>query len=200
MAHNRCRIKTVALWRRLAVRKGLLRFGHISALIAALFLSGGEIVDAASPRLILEVINRHFTVGKKIPSVYLRVYENGTAECHTEKYSKEPDVVKTKAIPAHEIEKLKRVLEDRALSNARRRYERMYPVVDSWMEWTIKVRHSRNNQTIQIAGFAPWAANKENQPYPDVVLKLGCSIEKLRREVYGETRPESGECKVALAE
>jgi hypothetical protein len=50
-------------------------------------------------KVILEVMNYHFTVGKKIPSVYLRVFSDGTAECHTEKYmGLETDVVKTRIL------------------------------------------------------------------------------------------------------
>ena len=97
-------------------------------------------------------------MGKKIRSVFLRVYEDGTAECHTEKYWDEPDVVKKKTLAPHDFERLKELLEQPALLTVQHRYERMYPVVDSWMEWTIKVRHSHNAQTIQIAGFSPSAA------------------------------------------
>jgi hypothetical protein len=43
-------------------------------------------------------MNRHFTVGKKIPSLYLRVFSDGTAECHTEKFWEEADVTKTKVL------------------------------------------------------------------------------------------------------
>jgi hypothetical protein len=40
-----------------------------------------------SQKVVLEVRNIHFTMGKKIPSIYLRVFSDGTAECHTEKYT-----------------------------------------------------------------------------------------------------------------
>jgi hypothetical protein len=179
-----------------SARLGLLCAGSLSLLVAAAFLhQRGGTVDAASPQVILEVTNRHFTVGKKIPSVYLRVYADGTAECHTEKYWDEPDVVNRKTLAPDDFEKLKKLLDEPSLLTVQHRFERMYPVVDSWMEWTIKIPHSPNAEIIQIAGFSPSAARERNQPYPDIVLKLGCSIQRLRGDVYGDAPPESDECK-----
>lgn len=57
----------------------------------------------ARPELILEVINKHFTVGRKIPSVYLRVYANGVVECHSVKYWDEVDSVKKATLNTHEL-------------------------------------------------------------------------------------------------
>src|SRR5947207_5625034 len=87
-----------------------------------------------SSKVILEVINRHFTVGKRIRSVYLRVFSNGTAECHTEKYWDEPDIVKKKVLAPEDFEALRTLLAQPELLSVKHRYERMYPVIDSWME------------------------------------------------------------------
>ena len=43
-----------------------------------------------SETVVLDVINTHFTMGQKIPSVYLRVFADHTAECHTLAYSPVP--------------------------------------------------------------------------------------------------------------
>ncbi len=190
---------------RFLVRRALFGVGSFALLVAAAPLqchgSGGvgPRSHLKSSKVILEVINRHFTVGKKIPSVYLRVYADGTAECHTEKYWDEPDVVKSKTLAAQDFEKLKRLLEEPALSTVQHRYERPYQVVDSWMEWNIKVQHDGHTQTIQVAGFSPSAARERNQPYPDILLKLGCSVQGLRADVYGDAPPETEDCKAALA-
>ena len=155
-----------------------------------------------SSKVILEVINRHFTVGKKIRSVYLRVSSDGTAECHTEKYWDEPDIVKTKVLAREDLERLRVLLEQPELLSVKHRYERMYPVIDSWMEWNIKLHHAGEAQIIEVAGFSPSAAKGRNQPYPDVLVKLGCSIWKLRSEVYGDQQAaravHSEECNAAL--
>ena len=145
--------------------------------------------DAAPGRkIILEVINRHFTVGKKIPSIYLRVFSNGTAECHTEKFWDEADVVKTKVLSEEEFERLKAVINDPNLLDVQKRYELMHFVVDSWMEWNIKLAHSGMVQRIQVVSFSPDSARERNQPYPDALVKLGCSILRTRNEVYGGVR------------
>lgn len=95
--------------------------------------------SSSSAKLILEVINRHFTVGRKIRSVYLRVYSDGTAECHTEKYWDEPDVVKHKTLDPGELQRLQVVLDNPELLHVSRKYGLMALVVDSWMEWDIRV-------------------------------------------------------------
>ncbi len=60
---------------------------------AAIFLAFGQERKSA-PKVILEVINRHFTVGRRISSLDLRVYSDETVECHTEKYWDEADTVR----------------------------------------------------------------------------------------------------------
>jgi hypothetical protein len=160
-----------------------------------------SLVQAAS--VIFEVVNRHFTVGKKIPSIYLRVFADGTAECHTEKYWDEPDVVKTKVLGHEDLDGLKVLLKRPELLGIKHRYELMYPVIDSWMEWNIKIHRGGEVQIIEVAGFSPAAAKGRNQPYPDVLVKLGCSIWKLRSEVYGDEQAtrayHSEECNAAFA-
>ncbi len=138
-------------------------------------------------KLILEVINRHFTMGKKIPSAYLRVFSDGTAECHTEKFTgKEKNLTKTKVLGAGEFEQLKEVISDPEMLDVEKRYERMHFVVDSWMEWDIKVQHQGGVQRIQVASFSPTSARERNQPYPNALVRLGCSILKIRNGVYGD--------------
>jgi len=144
------------------------------------------VTKSNAPRtLILEVINRHFTVGEKIPSTYLKVYSDGTAECHAPKYWDEPDVAKTKSLPIEEFNQLKALLEQPDLLNVKHRYERMYTVMDSWMEWTIKIDHPSGEQSFEVSGFSPSSAKASNQPYPEALTKLGCSIQKIRSEVFG---------------
>lgn len=146
--------------------------------------------------IILEVINRHFTVGKKIPSVYLRVFSDRTAECQTEKFWDEPEVTKTKTLDTTEFEQLKTILDDPELLNIKRSYGLMYPVIDSWMEWDIEVPHGWHEEKIVVLNFSPASALKRNQPYPDALVRLGCSILKIRNDVFGDvqTRTED-ECR-----
>jgi hypothetical protein len=173
----------------------LARAIFVTALVAATFVcqssnsrskAANAVKSGPSSKVILEVMNRHFTVGKKIPSIYLRVFSDGSAECHAEKYWDEPDTVKKKALSHEDFEQLKALVGEPELLSVRPRYELMDQVIDSWMEWTIKVPHSRNVQKIEVANFAPAAAKEHKEPYPDVLVKLGCSIWKARRDVYGD--------------
>jgi hypothetical protein len=162
-------------------------------LVAAVIYEGSEHkVEATNslyadhPTLLLEVRNTHFTVGRKIKSTYLRVLSDGSVECHTEKYWHEQDVVKRGMLSSEDLEALNRLLNDPNLLDVKPRYKLMYQVVDSWMEWEINIPHHRRVQRINIAGFSPTAAKKQNQPYPPVLTKLGCSIWKTRSDLYGD--------------
>jgi hypothetical protein len=131
-------------------------------------------------------MNRYFTVGEKIPSIYLRVFSDGSAECHAEKFWDEADTVKKKVLSHEDFEQLRGLVGQPELLSVKPRYELMESVIDSWMEWTINVPYGRNVQRIEVANFSPVAAKERGEPYPDVLEKLGCSISKARSDVYGD--------------
>jgi hypothetical protein len=177
--------------------------GNVLARVTALVLVAGAVVIyecsqakveavnslyADRATLLLEVRNTHFTVGRKVRSAYLRVLSDGSVECHTEKYWHEQDVVKRGMLSPEDLEALNRLLNDPNLLDVKPRYKRMHLIVDSWMEWDIKIPHHRHTQRINIAGFSPTAAKKRNEPYPTVLAKLGCSIWKVRNDVYGDEK------------
>jgi hypothetical protein len=175
------------------MKRMLVRTILATVFVAASFVCESSHVAAAtvvkagpSSKIILEVINRHFTVGKKIRSVYLRVFSDGSAECHAEKYWDEPDTVKRKALSHEDLAQLKALVEQPELLTVKPRYKLMAPVIDSWMEWTIKVPHGRRVQQIEVANFDPAAAKERNERYPEVLVKLGCSIWKMRSDVYAD--------------
>lgn len=142
--------------------------------------------ESTQPTQILEVVNRHITVGKRIPSLYLRVSSDRTAECHTVRFGNESDIVKRKKIPRQEYERLKAILEDQNLLQVKHRSELMHTVLDSWMEWNITIKRGSGDQEFEVSAFSPAAARAGGQPYPDVLTKLGCSVWNIRREVYGD--------------
>lgn len=141
-----------------------------------------------SRKVLLEVINKHFTVGRHIPSVYLRVYSDGNVECHTEKYWHEADIVKRKTLGPEELQSLQAVVDNPELIHANKKYGLMALVIDSWMEWDIRVPHGWHTVKIKVLNFSPASARQKNQAYPSAVLKLGCSIWKVRNEVYGDAQ------------
>ena len=164
--------------------------------VGSIFLTGGSEGQTGpsdgnkagrTREIILEVMNKHFTRGTTIPSLYLRVFSDGTAECHTEKFSgEERDVTKRKVLGAKEFEKLKAVINEPNFPDIKKRYELNYPVADSWMEWTITVQHPNGTQRIQVLNFSPVSELYKNQAYPDALVKLGCSILKMREEVFDD--------------
>jgi hypothetical protein len=172
--------------------KGVPRFSAVSVMGAcilfftSLFHSQHATKSKTSPQIILEVINKHFTMGLQIPSVYLRVFSDGTADCHALRYGRELDVVKRKTLTSDEFSKLKAVLENQELLNVQKRYELVNLVIDSWMEWNIAVPHDGGTQRIQVLNFSPGSVGEKKKPYPVALVKLGCSIWKLRYETYGD--------------
>ncbi len=168
-------------------------------LLGGLSIGSTTLKSARPAKLILEVINKHHTMGRAIPSIYLRVFSDGSVECHTEKYiGDEIDSVKKKSLTPAEIEALRTVLVDPKLSEIQRHYGLMYLVVDSWMEWDIKVQQGKHTQSFQVLNFAPGAARENGQPYPDSLLKLGCSIARLRFDVYEDADYNSIDCDKAM--
>ncbi len=165
----------------------LILFGAV----ALLYEVRGQVTiaspDGSTSRLLLEVINRHFTVGQKIPSVYLRVFFDHTVECHPVAYSgEEADIAKKEVLNPEEFEAVKAVVDQPELPKVKRRYELTHMVVDSWMEWDIKIQHPGRVQDVTIANFLPDPELGTSQPYPDVLVALGCSISRLRSEVCGD--------------
>lgn len=135
------------------------------------------------PQILLEVVNKHFTVGKKIPSVYLRLFSDGTAECHVIKSSGyEKDTVKTKRLQPKEFAEAKAVLDDAGLQDITGRYELPRLVFDSLMEWDLGIHDSDTQQNVTVSFAGP----PDQTRYPDALGTLGCLIVRLRGEVYGD--------------
>jgi hypothetical protein len=136
--------------------------------------------------MIVEVTNYHFTRDQKIPSVYLKVFSDRSVECHTLGVTgREADVVKKKELTQDEFKEFLAVVDQSELLGAKKRYELTHNVFDSWMEWDVRIPRPAGVQDIAIAAFTPGSGAVEGF-YPNAVVKLGCSISKLRDEVYGD--------------
>jgi hypothetical protein len=143
--------------------------------------------DSSSAQVVLDVINQHVTGGYKVPSLYLRVFSNRSVECHAVRFmERDADATKKKTLTAKQFEQIKKILDQTALLNSKRRYELVHPVFDSWMEWDITIQHSRSAQEISVASFVAPTALGHEVFYPDAVARLGCLISRLRDEVYGD--------------
>jgi len=133
-------------------------------------------------KLLLRVVNRHFTVGKRIPSAYLKVFSDGSVECHAVKFGEhDKDDVKKMQLSADEFAKLTSALNESGLRELSHDYKLQRFVVDSWMEWEISIEQPRRkNVTLAFAGGSVQTA------LPDALGKLGCLILELRRKAYGD--------------
>jgi hypothetical protein len=144
--------------------------------------SGGS-----SAQVLLEVMNTFFTVGRKIPSVYLRIFSDHTVECESLAHAEgKSGVVTKRVLTPEEFEPVRVVIDEPELLKVQRRYELMHPVFDSWTEWEIKVQHADGVQHISVANFSPESTRGPSQPYPDALVMLGCSISRLRNDVCGD--------------
>jgi hypothetical protein len=145
-------------------------------------------------------MNTFFTVGRKIPSVYLRIFSDHTVECEPLAHAGKKSGVVTKGVlTPEEFEAVRVVIDEPGLLKVQRRYELMHPVFDSWMEWDIKVQHADGVHEISVVGFDPGYAKESARPYPDALVRLGCSISKLRDKVCGdELAWRRTDCETAL--
>jgi hypothetical protein len=178
--------------RRLGFVHALTLLGAWLSFLGVGVLCGQTIIgppNGSSAQVMLEVINRHFIVGKKIPSVYLRVFSDHTVECQLQNiYGEGTDIVRKKVLTPKEFEGTKALVDQPELPSVKKRYELTHSVFDSWMEWDIRIQHRGYVQDITIADFSPSSERGSTQPYPDALVMLGCSISKLRDEVCGDER------------
>ena len=142
---------------------------------------------ASSSPVVLDVINVHNTVGLHFKSVFLRVYSDRTAECRHMRFGYDGDKerVKVKKLSPEEYARLQSVLHAPDLRAAKEHYDLVGFVMDSWMTWEINLPDGTSSQRIAIDNFGRGAENALEKAYPVAVVRLGCTLERLRREVYG---------------
>jgi hypothetical protein len=136
-----------------------------------------------APRLLLRVVNRHFTVGKRIPSDFLKVFSDGTVECRAVKFGKhDEDAVKKTQLSRDELTKVISALNDSGFGHLSHDYKLQRLVVDSWMEWDITIEQPARRQNVTLA----FAGGSDQTTLPEALGKLGCLILELRRTAYGD--------------
>jgi hypothetical protein len=124
------------------------------------------------------------TRGQKIPSLYVKVFSDGTAECHAIKFTgRENNDVKREHLPAKEFAEIKSLLDQPEMQGVKGRYEHPRAVADSWMEWELRAPDSRLRQEVTIS-FGP--PTQELRAFPEALGSLGCQILKIREYVYGD--------------
>jgi len=152
-------------------------------LVPTIYFACGPIIaqESGLPKPILRVVNRHFTVGKRIPSEFLTVFSDGSVECHAIKFGvHDKDDVKKGQLTLDELASLSSALDNSGGLSHDYKLQRF--VIDSWMAWDITVERLLPSQTITLA-FAGGSGDS-NVPY--ALRNLACQILELRRKVYGD--------------
>lgn len=165
----------------------------IPATVVVLLLSGSVSLKAFAQqlnrdrKLVLQVIDRRFTFGRVSRFVYLRVYSDGFVECHRMEYwDKREKAKKKEMLSPTELQSLQAVLDNPELLGVERVHVFVPRIFDFSNEWDIRVSRDRRVEKIKVFNFSPESARKHNWPYPPALVKLGCSIWKLRHDVYGD--------------
>lgn len=151
---------------------------------APLDLRGQATKEGSPVSVILDVTNQHFTMARKIPSLYVRVFSDRTVQCHALAGSRGADPVKTKVLTEEEFKGVQMMVGRCKRLSANQTYPLRHMVFDSWMEWDIKVPRKNDELEISIADFGSTGVGI----YPPEIGKLGCLISRLRDEVYGDER------------
>jgi hypothetical protein len=142
----------------------------------------GQIAPSPKANVILEVVNRHFTVGKKIPSLFLRLFSDGTVECSTVRFSEhDSSTTREGRLTTEELADATAIINDPALLEANGRYELHRWVFDSWMEWDVRIENPKYSHDVTVS-----FAGAGERAYPASLAKLGCVILKARQEVFGD--------------
>jgi hypothetical protein len=146
---------------------------------------------------ILEVIATHTTMASEHSYVYLRVFPDGTAEFQSSRDShSESNVapVVSRTLNEDDFTRLKSAVSQPRLAALKLRYETRFAIIDTSTEWTVRIYGSGRAQTVQVLEFSPGLARIMKHPYPEALVKLGCTIEKLRADVSGESERHDREC------
>jgi hypothetical protein len=140
-----------------------------------------------SNSVLLEVIRKSRNVERHETLVYLRVYSDGLAEAHpTREVDFRNIVLRQKQISASDLEDARKLLTDPATGALAKRYVRYWGNKDFDYEYRVSNGASERKQVIELENFQPFAARKQDKPYPAQLEKLGCMIWKIRTEVTGE--------------
>jgi hypothetical protein len=149
-----------------------------------------------SKEILLNVVAAHTTPQGEHSYLYLRVFSDGSAECQASTPSArvKDQPTTTKPLAKDEFSRIKSIVDDQKLAGLAPKYETKYAAVDSWTEWKIEIHGSGRMQIIQVLEFSPSLAKTMKHPYPEALVELGCSVEKARAELTGETTLFDSKC------
>jgi len=136
--------------------------------------------------ILAEVVATHTSPEAERTYLYLRIFSNGMAEWQSSEVGEKELATRSKALTKDEFLRIKSILADPRLKKLGPNYETRFAIVDSWTTWKVQIGRKEHSQSIQILEFSPDLAKTLKSPYPDVLVKLGCTFKKLRADISEE--------------
>jgi hypothetical protein len=160
------------------------------------FGTNSQSTDTAVPKLpaatvILEVVATHFRIGPEEEYVYLRVFSNHVVQAQTlNRKSVVDDAVIANfsmTLAPKEFSKVQQLLAEPRIMHLKTRYrQRVGGILDDFTSWKITIRHPDADQELEVVAFEPEEAKLKRRPYPEALVELGCTIERVRGGAIGE--------------
>jgi hypothetical protein len=157
---------------------------------------------ASTASVILEVTATDFQIGPEQGYLYLRVSSDHSAEAQILKrktlFDKAVLVDSKRRLTQDEFTEIQHLTDEPEILKLDALYgQRIGDVLDVFTSWRIKIRHPERLQELVVIAFAPEEARRRQRPYPGPLVKLGCTIEKVRNETIGESADFDDECRRA---
>lgn len=159
--------------------------------------------SASNAKVILDVTATDFQIGPQTDYLYLRVFSDRSAEAQTLTRRTVIDKavvadLKTR-LTQNAFTEILHLTEDPEILKLDALYrQRIGIVLDVFTSWKIKIRRTDSEQKVEVIAFAPEEARLRHRPYPEPLVKLGCTIEKIRSETIGESAELDNECRRVL--
>jgi hypothetical protein len=170
--------------------------------VGGLFPQGRNSLQSATvnapTEVILEVDATQRSMDADYAYLYLRVFSDSTAEYqprHPTASGSSGPLIITKTLAQDGFKSLESVLQERSLARLGGPYESQFAILDSWTEWKIRLQNRGRPRTITVLEFSPGLAKAVKRPYPDALVKLGCTLGRLRSDVSGEPPVLDSGCK-----
>jgi hypothetical protein len=158
---------------------------------------------ASTVSVILEVTATDFQIGPEQDYLYLRVFSDHRAEAQTLErktmFDKGVLLDSKTRLTQEEFTEIQHLADEPEILKLDSLYrQRIGEVLDVFTSWRIKIRHPERVQELVVVAFAPEEARRRHHPYPEPLVKLGCTIERVRSETIGEGADFDKECRRAL--
>jgi hypothetical protein len=168
--------------------------------IVAVAISAGQ-SSSTGPKteILAEVVAIHTSPEAERTYLYLRVFSDGMAEWQSSKTAVADKELPTrsKALAKDDFLRIKSILADPRLKKLGPKYETRFAIVDSWTTWKVQIGRKEHSRGIQILEFSPDLAKTLKSPYPDDLVKLGCTFKKLRADISEEPPSSDKTCEEA---